>query len=368
MLWKRPLGWFSRCVLFLNALAALLLLISYLAAFINPAQFWPIAFLGIAYPILLLVNFVFILCWLYRKPKFAFLSIIALAMGWNTFNKTIGFSENTDAVIKDSSALRIMSYNVHMFKGYDLNEETNTRAEILTVFKDVAPDIICLQEFYTRKKGINDIQSSLIKKLGYKHHSFQEVAGNDYDAYGIAIFSKYPIIQSGSLAVNRDKKTVNRIQYVDIEKDSKQFRIYNVHLQSIGFQKQDYEFISKKLGTMEDDISSTKRIGGRLKRAFIQRSEQVNVLYDDIEKSKIPHIVVGDFNDTPSSYAVNKIARVMNNAFSEKGRGWGVTYNGAFPNFQIDYIMASKEFSISNFHIISEKLSDHYPIWSDLQL
>ena len=365
---KRALGWFSKIVLFFNGIAILFLLISYLAGFINPSFFWPIAFIGIGYPILLVINFVFIVYWLYRKPKIALLSILAISIGWNTFGKTIGFSEKIDHTVKDSSAIRIMSYNVHMFKGENLKKERNTKAEMLELFQEISPDIICLQEFYTRKKGVNDIQTSLIKKLGYKYHSFYEIAGNNYDAYGIAIFSKLPIVKTGILGENKGKKTVNQIQYVDVKRDSTTFRVYNVHLQSIGFQKEDYEFISTKMGAMEDELSSTKRIGGRLKRAFIKRSEQANLLHQDIIECKIPYIVAGDFNDTPSSYAVNKIARTMNNGFSEKGRGWGVTYNGAFPNFQIDYIMASAAFSIHNFQIMSESLSDHYPIWSDLHL
>ncbi len=368
MRWKIALGWFSKIILFFNWIAISVLLISYLAGYINPSFFWPIAFIGIGYPILLVINFVFILYWLYRKPKIALFSIAAIFVGWSTFDKTIGFSEKIDVTVKDSSAIRIMSYNVHMFKGEDLKIERNTKAEMLQLFQEVSPDIICFQEFYTRKKGENDIQSSLIYKLGYKYHSFHQIAGNDYDAYGIAVFSKLPIAKSGIIGENKNKKTVNQIQYVDIKSDSTTLRIYNVHLQSIGFKKEDYEFISTKIGAMEEEISSTKRIGGRLKRAFIKRSEQVNLLHQDIEERKNPYIVAGDFNDTPSSYAVNKIARGMNNGFSEKGRGWGVTYNGAFPNFQIDYIMASKEFSVHKFVIMADRLSDHYPIWSDLHL
>ena len=55
-----------------------------------------------------------------------------------------------------------------------------------------------------------------------------------------------------------------------------------------------------------------------------------------------PYIISGDFNDTPSSYAVNQMAKGFKNAFREKGTGLGRTYNGDFPNYQIDYIMASR--------------------------
>lgn len=365
--WKRHLGWFSRFVLFLNYAAVIGLLFSYLAPFVNPKSFWPIAFVGMAYPVLLIFNVAFILYWFFRKPKTALIPIVSLLIGWGTLNKTVGFLNKSSEPLEDSTHLRVMSYNVKLFKGYLDNKEINTKKDILKLFKDLEPDIICIQEFYTRKKGANDVQASLIGSLGYKYYYFQEVAGNDFDAYGIAIFSKYPIVKSGSLDINIKKRTVNRIQFADIEKNSKLFRVYNVHLQSIAFQKEDYAFISKKLSNMDEDISSTKRIGVRLKKAFIKRSEQVDLLYDHIKGCTTPFIVAGDFNDTPSSYSVNKISRGMNNAFEMKGTGLGITYNGDFPSFQIDYIMASKEFAIHNFQIIPEKLSDHYPIWSDLE-
>ena len=58
----------------------------------------------------------------------------------------------------------------------------------------------------------------------------------------------------------------------------------------------------------------------------------------------------------------------LKNAFYEKGSGMGRTYNGDFPNYQIDYIMASPQFNIGSYQIIEKKLSDHYAIYSDLLL
>ena len=75
---------------------------------------------------------------------------------------------------------------------------------------------------------------------------------------------------------------------------------------------------------------------------------------------------MGDFNDTPMSYSVNILSKNMNNAFEQKGFGWGVTYFGILPIFQIDYILCDKKIKIEDYGILKEKLSDHYPIWADL--
>lgn len=367
MLWNKTLSWWSSTVLFINYIAAFLILISYLAPVVHPKSFWLIAFFGMAYPLLLIINFLFVLFWLFRKPKWSILSLLVILLGWNTLTRTIGFSNKTKDYQKEETALRLMSYNVHLFKALH-DEKVSTSKEFLTILEEVNPDVICLQKFYTQRKGKENIQSTLIEKYGYKHFYFEEVAGNEFDAYGIAIFSKLPILNRGSLDINLRERNVNRIQYVDLQKGNSQIRVYNVHLQSVGFQQEDYQFISKEFSNMQEEIASTKRIGIRLKEAFIKRSEQVDLLYDDIENREDPYIVAGDFNDTPSSYAVNRIAKKAKIAFHEKGRGWGVTYNGAFPNFQIDYIMASADFDIHKFKIIPKILSDHYPIWSDLHL
>ena len=82
-----------------------------------------------------------------------------------------------------------------------------------------------------------------------------------------------------------------------------------------------------------------------LKRAFIKRSEQVDIIKAEMDNCKTPYIIAGDFNDTPASYAVKKITKGLKNSFEEKGSGFGKTYNGKFPNFQIDYIATSGKWS-----------------------
>ena len=82
---------------------------------------------------------------------------------------------------------------------------------------------------------------------------------------------------------------------------------------------------------------------------------------------KTPYLIAGDFNDTPASYVVTQITTDLNNAFIKKGKGFGKTYNGKFPNFQIDYIATIKRFRGAQLQITKAKLSDHFPVRSDLR-
>jgi endonuclease/exonuclease/phosphatase family metal-dependent hydrolase len=53
-------------------------------------------------------------------------------------------------------------------------------------------------------------------------------------------------------------------------------------------------------------------------------------------------------------------------SFMESGNGTGNTYVGDFPSYRIDYIFHSKEFVASNFNVLPDELSDHYPVSSTL--
>jgi len=365
---RRSLGFVSKSILVINVVAIGLLLLSYLAPIVEPQTFWPIAFMGIAYPIFLGINLLFVLFWIFRKPSFALLSLVAILIGWKSLNKNFGFNTNKAAIERsDSTTVRIMSYNVQMFN-HPTNTDVSNQREILRLIGEISPDVLCIQEFYTRSRGENDMTQRFLEELGLKFSSFTPAAANDYDAYGIAIFSKFPILDSGSLGINRDEKIVNRVVYTDIERDGQIFRVYNVHLQSIGFDKEDYQYIKGDAPAGNVNVQSTRRIGQRLKWAYIKRNDQTDLLYQHVKDVNMPYVIAGDFNDTPLSYSVNRLSQDMHNAFVEKGRGWGITYNGAFPNFQIDYILASKDFQITDFQIVKEKFSDHYPIWSDLRI
>lgn len=367
---RKRIGFISKAVLGMNMLVMLALLASYLAPHINPQSFWPIAFFGIAYLPLVIINGFFIIYWLVRKPMYALLSLVVFFIGWGAFRKHIGFSAPVPAEAthtRDSTSLRVMSYNAHTFRHFEENAfNPGIKDAVLQLIDSIAPDVICFQEYYSRKKGEHNVTATMSDELGYKHMYFIAADQNDHEAIGLAIFSRFPIRESGHLS--EQQYGVNGIIYVDIERPSGLIRVYNVHLRSFGFQQEDYEFVKAPSQELEKDMSATRRIGSRLKQAFTLRSLQAEAVRKHTSSLVKPHLIMGDFNDTPLSYTVNQVAKNMQNAFREKGRGWGETYNGDFPNFQIDYILASKDFSIARYQIVKKKLSDHYPIWADLYL
>lgn len=368
---KKRTGFFNRLIFWLSLLLSLALLISYLAPVSDPRHYWVIAFFGLAYPYLLVANLMVVLYWLLVRSWYILLPFITIIIGWPILRNNIGFHFTPQVAASAYTAqqrFRLMTYNVHNFKLYGAaNNDASTRHQILQLITEQHPDIIGFQEYYTRRRGRYNITDSLKKIMQSAYYYFEPFSfDRPIDAMGLAIFSKYPIINQGSIHLSDDRGSENQCLYVDLKKNNQTIRIYNIHLQSIRLDPEDYKYLSQVSNQGKTSLHSSKRIGGKLKLAFMQRSEQMFKIKTHAAQCPYPYIISGDFNDTPTSFAVNQMAKGMKNAFREKGSGLGRTYNGSFPNYQIDYIMASPQLDVANYWIIKKKLSDHYPVCSDI--
>jgi endonuclease/exonuclease/phosphatase family metal-dependent hydrolase len=294
--------------------------------------------------------------------------LIVIGIGWGVLNKNFGLRTSTKpGTTRDSNAIRIMTYNVHDFKRYGSNNDTSTRNDILAIIKQEKPDLIGFQEFYTRNYGPYHMVNALKKLLKTNSYYLVGFDANQTDSIGMAIFSKYPIVSRGLIMLSNDPTDENQCIYIDVKKGKNIFRMYSVHLESIHFESEDYSYL-KGVSHGKTNMHSTKRLAGKLKLAFIKRAQQVLKVKQSAATCPYPYIISGDFNDTPSSFAVNQMSKGLKNAFCEKGSGFGKTYNGDFPNFQIDYIMVNPGFNVLNYDIIEKRLSDHYPVVSDVIL
>ncbi len=354
---KKGLSFITKLLLCINMGIALALLISYLAPVTDPAKIWIIAFFGLAYPPLLLVNVLAIIFWLFKKSWFALISLLSILAGYKVMQNSFGLHSARTYTQKESpDAIRIMTYNVHSFKKYGAKNDIWTKHEILDIIREHQPDILGIQEYYTRKNGEYDMTDSIKSILSRANLAFDAVNyDNDRDAMGMAIFSKYPIINQGLIRLS-EKGSGNQCIFIDVKYKELVFRYYCVHLKSIGFEKEDYQYLDSISKKGKTDMHSFRRIGGKLKQAFIARSKQVHLIKEHIKQCPYPYIIAGDFNDTPSSYAVHEIAKGLKNAFREKGNGLGRSYNGDFPNYQIDYILATPRFKVEDYRVIEKKL------------
>ena len=105
----------------------------------------------------------------------------------------------------------------------------------------------------------------------------------------------------------------------------------------------------------------------KLKKAFVLRAGQVDILADHLASCRYPVILCGDFNDTPSSYTYRRLTKKLNDTYIEQGKGlFGATYGGRLPSFRIDYILHTGTFRADDYYKYPVDLSDHFPITATL--
>lgn len=347
--------------MFCNHVAAISLLISYLAPHISPENFWFIAFFGLAYPLLVLINLLFVIYWGIQLKKRGFYSLIIILAGWTNIYRYLQFNFE-GSPDKSKKLVKIMSYNVKVFDLYNWSHNVEARNDMFGLMSDENPDILCLQEFFSRDSSHLNNADSLhkINNLKYDHIEYTATVKRIHH-FGIATYSTYPIVAKGK--IDFGYKSNNICIYSDIKIDKDTIRVYNMHLQSIAFSKGDYKYIEDLQNDVEtEDIEHSKNILNRLKLAFIKRAQQANLIAMSISRSPHPVIVCGDFNDTPGSYTYHTISENLKDAFVESGNGFGRSYTGKFPSFRIDYILHSPQFKSYDFVTIREELSDHFPL------
>lgn len=288
------------------------------------------------------------------------LSITAFLIGWNHFTDffQISFPNKKKEGQKE---LSVMTYNVHLFGYYDEKSSFQTRNRIFDVLEKEQADVVCFQEFYhTDRKGVFETRDTLLKFLPnkYYHERFTH-AMSKKQYFGVALFSKYPIIKKGHVPFANDPN--NFCIYADLKVKGDTVRVYNAHLQSIRFKPEDYALVDGNKN-QEQLETGGKRIARRLTSAFVKREEQVERLIQSIEDCPYKVVLCGDFNDTPVSYAYEALTDELKDSFIEAGSGVGNTYIGVFPSFRIDYILHSKEMESIKYKTIPDKLSDHHAV------
>ena len=353
---------------YLNYIFIGALLLSYLSIYISPEKIWLLAFFGLAYPFLLVVNSIYVVFWIYKRKRIFIFSLVAILIGWNYIGTyvQIPLKKEKKEEIVTKQQFSILSYNVRLFDLYEWNELEDTQGEIFDFINSGQFDIICFQEFFTKNSG-GLTKHKIQKKLKGKYYTHIDytIENKNYN-YGIATYSKYPIVNRGVINFSNSS---NSSIYTDIIINKDTVRIFNNHLQSIRFNKNNYTFITNSKALNEDErLREIKDISFRLRDAFIKRASQADILTNHIKNSPYPVIVCGDFNDVPVSYTYRKMKKNLNDSFVEAGKGIGTTYMGKFPSFRIDFIFHSKEIKCTNFEIPNVQLSDHYPVTSKFLL
>jgi endonuclease/exonuclease/phosphatase family metal-dependent hydrolase len=340
------------------------MLLCYCAPYIHPNTIQILPFFGLGYPIIFLVNFIVFVIWIIVRSKWAIFGLFVILLGGKLHFRSLSLNFINDE--RKSTELKIVSYNVRLFDVYNpnLDEGLETRNQIFQFLRREQPEVVCFQEFYSQDKPTRfETMDSLFQVMGthiyHQRSAYKRIARQNF---GIAMFSKYPMIAKGDVMFEtQGSQDFNYCIYADIVKDQDTFRIYDVHLQSIKLQSDYYSAQNDPIANLTEE-SAIRLIYRKLQSAYVKRAEQARRVVNHVKTSPYPTIVCGDFNDTPMSYTYNQFDRILTDAFRNTSTGIGVTYVGKMPAGRIDYIFHSPELTSSDFKIQQEVLSDHRAI------
>lgn len=215
---------------------------------------------------------------------------------------------------------------------------------IIDTLDTAKADIIGLQEVdkLTRRSGKADQPAKLAKALGMNvffapHFPYQ---GGEF---GLALLSKHPIVKARAVKVKGSRLSlldaVVRTPQGDVKVIVTHFTV-------------TFPFRDKK----ETDACDAARLA------------EAKAAYALATATDLPTIVMGDMNDDSGSPPYEVFAKTMQDSCEVKGGGLAKTWNSALPFTRIDYVWASKHFTVESCDTQGSQASDHLPVVAELSL
>ncbi len=238
-------------------------------------------------------------------------------------------------------AIRVVTYNVHKCRGLDRRVDP---ARMATVLRELAADVIALQEVIADPKGPPEANQPafIASQLGGYSVHFGEARKHLGAPYGNAVLSRLPVVATQTYDLTRTGRERRGCLRVDVECGSEVLHIFNVHLGTSFFERRHQG--RRLIGT--DVLGSTEL--------------------------KHPTIVVGDFNEWTRGLASRLMSRHYQSVESRLHLKRRKTYPGILPLFHLDHFYFDNRLELVSAALVRNpltlKASDHLPIVADFNV
>ncbi len=312
----------------------------------NPVRDTAMAMIVYILPFFIIANFIIMLFWLIRHRWYwaaiPFVTLLCCIPYIGTIYQPGFFSSDNE----EESGFKIASYNVARFG----REISGFKAEdILSTMKNQRIDILCLQEYLEHNGDKNNTQS-------YMSYFTASAKGLD----DMIIFSRFPIKASGTIEFG---KTNNSAMWADIDVKGKILRVFNVHLETTGFNRSLHKIAKQEMqGNHVESNTVINYIYGNYTYGMVVRARQANMVAEQIRECKRPVLVCGDFNDVPYSYTYNVMKGDLVDGFKECGKGYMSTFREK-KSVRIDYIFHDESLTGLTYYKQDLSYSDHNPVF-----
>lgn len=305
--------------------------------------FTPLAILNLFFPLLLVAACFCSFLWIFINRKIFLVSILPIVLAILVFGTFYNRNNSQEVIEGAEDVFSLLTFNVMAFNKYESIKQENIGDSIIAFINKVDPDIVCLQEH------------SRIRFKQLPQYKYRAETPYSQDRSIQAIFSKYPIVDHGSLNL---PNTTNNIIFADIQKGMDTLRIYNFHLQSYGIVPSSSNF------TEQESERNLKKVF----KAFTAQLQQAKILSEHRKSNPYSTILAGDLNNTQFSNVYRILKSDFQDSFTEQGQGFGTTYRLFNIPLRIDFIFTDDSFNILSHKNFELQLSDHDPILSHLRL
>lgn len=272
----------------------------------------------------------------------------------------VSFSKRTP-----KNTLDVMTYNVMLY-GFAETDSTG-RSPIATYVAERRPDIFMAQEAATGEEFYEAAIYPVLKDV-LPYNDKVQIKRNQ-----LRVFSRFPILAKGQIEMPGVDNGAAWFKLLKGPRDT--LLVVNCHLQFTGISVKDREAYHEMAENPElttkmydegdrGELRTAYRILRNLGDASAIRSQQVNALAAFIAEHKGEKMILGgDFNDSPVSYARQRIARELTDCFVSAGNGASRSFNKYAMFVRIDHLFCSEHFKPCKAEIDNSiSVSDHYPL------
>ena len=260
-----------------------------------------------------------------RNARGALIQLPALALllvYFFGFNIPFGSSH----LVTNPIPLRVMTYNLY------------GKSATSSVLQAANADIICGQESRDENGLLQKLEAALPKY--FVAHEGE-----------ITIFSRYPIRTSRVQHLTRSWRTILE---ADVDVNGTLVRVVCVHFNTLNIQGGNYYRTHPE--------TTPKRVTD----SIADRWEAVKILLEIAEHTKMPLLVMGDFNTPTRGTLYGTLKTRLEDAFAATGWGFGYTYRSNLPLLRIDYIWTNKFIRPTRAFNPDARASDHRALIADV--
>jgi endonuclease/exonuclease/phosphatase (EEP) superfamily protein YafD len=379
----KALSWlFNSFALAVTLLIGGLLTVSSFSDLISPTVWIVMSYLGLIFPILLILA---ILWWVMLLATHRWrMSLILLAalmicspriwryspLHLSPQEAVTGITD-ADGMKKtvEADTFRLMTFNT---RGLGDAHVRNLKEDlpVMNLVRVCGADVVLLQEYsFSLTTGHTEQQLRNSMKDLYPYHHVL-LYSNRKDM-GLAVYSKWPILKNEK--IDSLKTNYTSAAYYELNVRGRRIGIVNCHLAHNAISKSNRKLYNEQVSHFEKD--SLKRMEDGLReigpsfRARAAQSATINRYLNKREDTRQPLLICGDMNDTPTSFTYRSMRGELGDAWVDAGFGPGISYKEAPFWFRIDHVFHSDHFRTLDAQVVkTETKSDHYPIMVTFQL